>query len=217
MAQAADQIVSIRRTIPSEVTLLAVSKYQPVEAILDAYAVGQRDFGESRVQELEQKIVALRDTCPDIRWHFIGHLQTNKIRDLLRLPIALIHSVDSLHLMEALEAEAARQNRTIDILIEVHVALETTKSGFSIDELSTIAPEQYPHLHIRGVMGMATYTEDAAEIRRCFRAIAQAAKLLPGDILSMGMSEDYPIAIEEGSTMIRIGSAIFGVRLKVKS
>lgn len=216
MAQAAEHIRQIRQHIPEGVTLLAVSKFHSEQDIEDAYAAGQRDFGESRVQELRRKAAFLRERCPEIRWHYIGHPQTNKLRELLRCEVALIQSVDSLHLLEALEAEAAYQNREVDILIEVHVAQEQTKTGFSIDELSTIAPEQYPHLHIRGVMGMATYTEDTAEIRRCFRAIAQAAKLLPGDILSMGMSEDYEIAIEEGSNMVRIGSAIFGVRLKVE-
>ena len=212
MAQAAEKIAAIRVSLPAGVSLLAVSKYQSVDAIRDAYSVGQRDFGESHVQELRQKIDALSTDCPDIRWHFIGHLQTNKVRDLLRCDVALIQSVDSEHLMATLEKEAALQLKEVRILLEVHVAREESKSGFTPEQLHSLDLSRYPHLHVQGVMGMASHTEDPEEIRRCFEAIRKASRALPGTTVSMGMSSDYPIAIECGSTMVRIGSAIFGVR-----
>lgn len=212
MSTIAEHIQAIRRNIPSHVTLIAVSKYHPAEAIAEAYAAGQRDFAESRVQELKLKEQALRPTCPDIRWHFIGHLQTNKVRDLLRLPVHLIQSVDSERLMQALQTEAEKQGKQVDILLELHVAREESKTGFT--DLNTLDISQYPNLRIRGLMAMATNTDDEQEIRRCFRSAQRVTNDLPMKcpILSMGMSEDYPIAIEEGSTMVRIGSAIFGER-----
>lgn len=207
-----EHINTLRRTLPEQVTLIAVSKYHPAEAIAEAYAAGQRDFAESRVQELMLKEQMLRPTCPDIRWHFIGHLQTNKVRDLLRLPVHLIQSVDSERLMQALQAEAEKQGKQMDILLELHVAREESKTGFT--DLSTLDISRYPNLRIRGLMAMATNTDDEQEIRRCFRSAQRVTNDLPmkSPILSMGMSEDYPIAIEEGSTMVRIGSAIFGER-----
>ena len=216
-------IADIRQHIPCGVTLICVSKFHPAETIMQAYNAGERDFGESRVQELLPKHAALPK---DIRWHFIGHLQTNKVRTLLPL-VYMIHSVDSLHLLETINREAAKIQRRVKVLLEVHVARETTKSGFNPDELLSLAtslitssPDQlYPWVEICGIMGMATNTDDQQEWRRCFREIKSLSRSLPmqGEleretIVSMGMSDDYPIAIEEGSTMVRIGSSIFGIR-----
>ena len=211
----------IRNTLPADVTLVAVSKYHSAEQIAEAYAAGCRDFGESRVQELKLKQAALPK---DIHWHFIGHLQTNKVRDLLRLRPYLIQSVDSEHLLRAIDTEAGKQGIVQDILLELHVAAEETKSGMSIDEfnqlltpnpLNTNPLTEYPNISIRGIMGMATNTDDEPEIRRCFHALhEQYLRLcrlcsIDNAQLSMGMSDDYPIALSEGSTMVRIGSAIF--------
>lgn len=198
----------MRAHIPAGVTLVCVSKYQPVAAIQEAYEAGERHFGESKVQELKTKMPQLP---ADIHWHFIGHLQTNKVRDLLKLRPYLIQSVDSLHLLQAINDEAAKQGFVQDILLEVHVAKEETKSGFTPAELSAISLQlsAFSHIRVRGLMGMATNTEDETEIRRCFNEIA---KLHIGEIISMGMSDDYKIAIECGSNMVRVGSKIFGER-----
>lgn len=214
----------IRESLPDGVSLIAVSKYHSAEQIAEAYAAGCRDFGESRVQELKLKQATLPK---DIRWHFIGHLQTNKVRDLLRLRPYLIQSVDSEHLLHAINAEAGKQGFVQDVLLELHVAAEETKSGFSIDEfdeqlaLNSFTPSsinpltEYPNIRIRGIMGMSTNTDDEPEIRRCFHALhEQYLRLcrlcsIDNAQLSMGMSDDYPIALSEGSTMVRIGSAIF--------
>ena len=223
MIDVKQNIADIRQHIPSGVTLICVSKFHPAETIMQAYNAGERDFGESRVQELSPKHAALPK---DIRWHFIGHLQTNKVRTLLPL-VYMIHSVDSLHLLETINREAAKIQRRVKVLLEVHVARETTKSGFNPDELLSLAtslitssPDQlYPWVEICGIMGMATNTDNQQEWRRCFREIKSLSRSLPmqGEleretIVSMGMSDDYPIAIEEGSTMVRIGSSIFGIR-----
>ena len=204
----------IKESLPADVTLVAVSKYHSAEQIAEAYAAGCRDFGESRVQELKLKQAALPK---DIRWHFIGHLQTNKVRDLLKLRPCLIQSVDSEHLLRAIDTEAGKQGIVQDILLELHVAAEETKSGMSIDEFNALLHSftPYPHIRICGIMGMATNTDDEPEIRRCFHALHEQylrfCHLCPIDNaqLSMGMSDDYPIALSEGSTMVRIGSAIF--------
>ena len=206
----------IRETLPEGVTLVAVSKYHSVEQIAEVYAAGCRDFGESRVQELKLKQAALPQ---DIRWHFIGHLQTNKVRDLLKLRPHLIQSVDSERLLQAINAEAGKQGIVQDVLLELHVAAEETKSGMSVEEfrnqMSDIRSQKYANVRICGVMGMATNTDDEAEIRRCFRALHEQyleVRDQKSDIryqLSMGMSDDYLIALSEGSTMVRIGSAIF--------
>ena len=204
----------IRNTLPADVTLVAVSKYHSAEQIAEAYAAGCRDFGESRVQELKLKQATLPK---DIRWHFIGHLQTNKVRDLLRLRPYLIQSVDSEHLLRAIDIEAGKQGIVQDILLELHVAAEETKSGMSIDEFNQLfnSLTEYPHIRIRGIMGMATNTDDEPEIRRCFHALHEQYLRfldrcsLDNGLLSMGMSDDYSIALSEGSTMVRIGSAIF--------
>ncbi len=206
----------IRETLPEGVTLVAVSKYHSVEQIAEVYAAGCRDFGESRVQELKLKQAALPQ---DIRWHFIGHLQTNKVRDLLKLRPHLIQSVDSERLLQAINAEAGKQGIVQDVLLELHVAAEETKSGMSVEEfrnqMSDIRSQKYANVRICGVMGMATNTDDEAEIRRCFRALHEQyleVRDQKSEIryqLSMGMSDDYLIALSEGSTMVRIGSAIF--------
>lgn len=203
-----ESIRNVRAHIPAGVTLVCVSKYQPVAAIQEAYEAGERHFGESKVQELKVKMPQLP---ADIHWHFIGHLQTNKVRDLLKLRPYLIQSVDSLHLLQAINDEAAIQGFVQDILLEVHVAKEETKSGFTPAELSAISLQlsAFSHIRVRGLMGMATNTEDETEIRRCFNEIA---KLHTGEIISMGMSDDYKIAIECGSNMVRVGSKIFGER-----
>ena len=211
MAGIAEQIRNVRAYIPARITLVCVSKFQPVEAIREAYEAGERHFGESRVQELLKK----KDLLPaDICWHFIGHLQTNKVRDLLKVRPYLIQSVDSERLLKAIDEEAAKLGITQDVLLEVHVAKEETKTGFSPEELEDIRlkMDRYKHVRVCGLMTMATNTEDETEIRRCFRA---AAQLSNGAILSMGMSDDYRIAIECGSNMVRIGSLIFGERQKV--
>ncbi len=208
-----EQIRSVRAHIPAGVTLVCVSKFHPVEAIREAYEAGERDFGESRVQELQKKVPALP---ADIRWHFIGHLQTNKVRDLLKLRPYLIQSVDSERLLQVINDEAAKQGFVQDVLLEVHVAREESKTGFSPEELSAISNQLsvFPNIHVRGLMTMATNTEDEAEIRRCFSEAKEIQKTLNTPILSMGMSDDYRIAIECGSTMVRIGSTIFGERSK---
>ena len=211
-----ERIGAIRAGLAPVVRLVCVSKYHPAEAIQEAYQAGERDFAESRVQELLLKQAALPK---DIRWHFIGHLQTNKVRAIVPF-VHLIQSVDSVRLLETIEKECARIDRTVDVLLEVHVAQEESNSGFLPSEiaplLQTDLRKQYPHVRFRGIMGMATNTDDEAEIRRCFQ---QLAEIFNGhnrgadwDTLSMGMSEDYEIAIACGANMVRIGSTIFGER-----
>ncbi len=211
--------LSIRQSLPADVQLVAVSKYHSITQIAEAYAEGCRDFGESRVQELTVKQAALPQ---DIRWHFIGHLQTNKVRSLLKIRPYLIHSVDSEHLLAAIDAEAAKQGFVQDVLLELHVANEETKSGFNINEFHELLSSfnfhlsPYPHVRVRGLMGMSTNTDDEQEIRRCFRELHDQYHWMKCQLsivncqLSMGMSDDYHLAVSEGSTMVRIGSAIFG-------
>ncbi len=202
-------IEEVRAHIPAHVTLVCVSKFQPIEAIRTAYEAGERHFGESRVQELQRKVSQLP---ADIHWHFIGHLQTNKVRDLMKLRPYLIQSVDSEKLLKAIDAEAAKLGIVQDVLLEVHVAKEDTKTGFSPLEIGDLRfkIDDFKHVHICGLMTMATNTEDEEEIRRCFNE----AHALLGDlpVFSAGMSDDYQIAIACGSNMIRIGSTIFGQR-----
>lgn len=219
MNPVAERLDAVRATLPAGVTLLAVSKYHPVEAVAEAYDAGQRDFGESRAQELQAKAAVLPS---GIRWHFIGHLQTNKVRPVVAIA-HLIQSVDSERLLLAIEKEAARIGKTQHVLLEVHVACEETKTGFAPEELSAeffdrILP-RIPSVRIDGIMGMASLTNDADRIAADFRAIAGVYNRLRRDIfagndcfvtLSMGMSHDYPIAVAEGSNMVRVGSAIFG-------
>ena len=186
---------------------------------MEAYACGEREFGESRVQELLPKYEALPK---DIRWHFIGHLQTNKVKQIVPF-IHMIHSVDSIKLLEVINKEAEKIQRRIKVLLEVHVAKEETKSGFTPDEILSLNTQlsTLNYIDICGLMGMATNTDDESEWRRCFREIHSIAKQLLNHSellnnselnISMGMSDDYIVAIEEGSTMVRIGSTIFGIR-----
>ncbi|MBP3612941.1 MAG: YggS family pyridoxal phosphate-dependent enzyme [Rikenellaceae bacterium] len=212
------QLERVRATLPEGVTLVAVSKTHPIEAIAEAYEAGQRVFGESRPQELRAKYEALPH---DIEWHMIGHLQTNKIKYIAPF-VAMIHSVDSERLAEAIQVQAAKCNRTIDVLLEIHVAEEESKSGWAIEELRAVVAsglfERLPNVRVRGVMGIATNTDDEARIAADFAQLAAYKAEFAAhfgeqfDTLSMGMSDDYPAAIAAGSTMVRIGSTIFGAR-----
>lgn len=214
----ATQIAAVKATLPQHVKLVAVSKTHPVEAIREAYEAGQRHFGESRPQELKQKYEALPK---DIAWHMIGHLQTNKIKYIVPF-VAMIESVDSERLCEAIEREAAKCDRVVDCLLEIHVAQEESKTGWDEKELISYvksgAFRSLPHLRVRGVMGIASNTDEEELIRRDFMALRTAFERLQPhfddafDTLSMGMSDDYPTAIECGSTSVRVGSLIFGTR-----
>lgn len=207
------------------ITLVAVSKTKPDEDVMAAYDAGQRDFGENRVQELAGKAQRLPK---DIRWHMIGHIQTNKIKDFLPF-VHLVHGVDRRKVLDVMEKEAAKLSRPIDLLLQVHIAEESTKFGFDAEELLDVAQPEvwaaYPHLRPVGLMGMATFTDDQDQVRREFASLAElyekvATQLAPlaeergasWDILSMGMSGDWTLAAEEGSTMVRVGSSIFGHR-----
>ncbi len=212
------QLSCVRRSLPAGVELVAVSKTHPAAAVEEAYRVGQRIFGESRPQEMAAKYEALPK---DIAWHMIGHLQTNKVRMIAPF-VQLVHSLDSARLAETLHREAVRCGRTIAALLEIHVADETTKSGWAWDELMDYvrsgAFKALGGVRVRGVMGIATNTDDEAVIRRDFTALRHCKEQLSGffgpefDTLSMGMSHDYPIAVACGATMVRVGSLIFGER-----
>lgn len=218
MGKISHNITAIRASLPDEVTLVAVSKFHPIEALQEAYDAGQRIFGESRVQELVAKQAALPQ---DIAWQMIGHLQTNKVRAIIPF-ISLIQSVDSARLAECINREAERIGRTVDILLEIHVTQEATKSGWEyealLEYLRSGAISSLRNIRVRGVMGMATYTDDIATVRADFERLAQYKKELAPlfdasfDTLSMGMSDDYALAVECGSTMVRVGSSIFGQR-----
>ena len=211
----------ILREIPESVQLIAVSKLHPASEVEAAYALGQRDFGENWAQEMREK----HETLPqDIRWHFIGHLQTNKIKYIIPY-VHLIHSIDSFKLLQEVDRQAAKHNRTVGCLLQFHVATEETKSGFMMDECEQMLqlPEftTLKNVEIKGVMGMASLTDDMEQVRREFRTLRSFFDKLKTEYfsenpdfkeLSMGMTSDYRIAIEEGSTMIRVGSAIFGAR-----
>ena len=218
MLEIACNLSRVRASLPEGVALVAVSKTHPVEAIREAFDAGQRVFGESRPQELCAKHEALPEA---IEWHMIGHLQTNKVKYIAPF-VRMIQSVDSARLAETIQREAAKCGRTIDILLEIHVAQEETKSGWDIGELKRYldsAPfAAMPNLRVRGVMGIATNTDDTAIVRRDFDELKRCFDLLRPyfgahfDTLSMGMSHDFPLAVECGSTMVRVGSAIFGQR-----
>ncbi len=221
MGQIGDTIRALHNSLPNGVELVAVSKFHSAEAILEAYNAGQRIFGESRANELKDKAATLP---ADIKWHFIGHLQTNKVKTILP-HVSLIHSVDSERLLTTINTEAHKSGRHIDVLLQVHVAEEDTKFGFTPDELvafvSSLTPDSHSNVRICGVMGMATNTDDTARIERDFYAISQtfqrlkALNILNPDsftIISMGMSDDYLLALKHGSNMVRIGSTIFGSR-----
>jgi pyridoxal phosphate enzyme (YggS family) len=219
MSSISDNLTQLRGQLPPEVLLVAVSKTKPLEDLQTAYDAGQRDFGENRVQEMAEKHAALPQ---DIRWHMIGHVQTNKIKDFVSW-VHLVHGVDRLKVLEVLQAEAAKAGRTVDALLQVHIAQEETKFGFSPEELipllSRSALQAYPNVRIRGLMGMASFTPNQQQVAREFaelRALFLAGKEQLGldylDTLSMGMSGDWPVAVANGSTLIRVGSALFGSR-----
>ncbi len=217
----ASEIIRFTDELPANVRLVAVSKFHPVEKLMEAYSAGQRIFGESRVQELVQKA---QEMPADVQWHFIGHLQTNKVRALLP-HVSLIHSVDSERLLDCIDKEAERIGRTVDVLLQIHVAQEEAKFGFTLQEITQLANSgkltAMSHVRVVGVMAMATNTDDDAEIRREFAEAHHVFYTLKegcffGDEhfceLSMGMSDDYRLAIAEGATMVRIGTTIFGAR-----
>ena len=224
--QVADRIQEVRRELPEGVTLCAVSKYHPIEAVKEAYEAGQRIFGESREQELRLKWEALPK---DIEWHFIGHLQTNKVKYMAPF-VSLIQSVDSERLLDEIQKQAAKNSRVIDVLLEVHIAQEESKSGFNPDELTDLlasvnSGQRWPNVNLKGIMAMATFTDDENQIRNeirrlltCYRQLLDGPLAQQGitaeqfAIRSFGMSEDYKIAVAEGSNMVRIGSHIFGER-----
>ena len=212
----AQALASLRAALPSGVELVAVSKFHPVQRLMEAYDAGQRLFGENRPQELAAKVPQMP---ADVQWHFIGHLQTNKLK--LVLPyVSMVQSVDSLHLLQAIHTWAQDHGRVVDVLLELHLGAEQTKHGFTEAEILEIVAgaEALPGIRIRGLMGMATNTEDMDVVERDFKRIEALFKRLkamdlPGfDQLSIGMSSDWPLAVRHGATMVRIGTDIFGPR-----
>lgn len=218
-----ERLAAIRAEIPEGIQIVAVSKFHPAQAIRDAYEAGQRLFGESRVQELLEKMAVLPS---DIRWHFIGHLQTNKVRQLAGKAV-MVESVDSVRLLELIGAESARVGAVTEVLLQVHVAEEDTKFGFTpvelLDYMHTGKYAGIEGVRLRGLMAMASNTDDNSRVRADFRKAAETFRIIKGlpgaettladfNVLSMGMSGDWPTAVEEGATMVRIGSAIFGER-----
>jgi PLP dependent protein len=216
-----NNLINLRQTLPGHCRLIAVSKTQPVAAIEEAYGTGHRIFGENKVQELVPKYEALPK---DIEWHMIGHLQSNKVKFIAPF-VRLIHSVDSYKLLEEINKQGMRCQRRIACLFQVHISQEETKFGFSREELIELIRSQklndLQFVTIDGLMGMATFTDDTAQVQREFRTLKELFEelkrmALPGHMkmteLSMGMSGDYPLAIQEGSTLIRVGTAIFGQR-----
>jgi pyridoxal phosphate enzyme (YggS family) len=222
MSDIASNIIFLKRQIPPSVKLVAVSKTKPVSDILEAYNTGHKFFGENRVQEMLSK----KDRLPDdIEWHLIGHLQSNKVKYIVPF-ISMIHSVDTFKLLKVINGEARDVNRIVDCLLQFHIAKEETKFGFSMDEVvAMIESPEFRHLdfiRICGVMGMATFTVNYDQVREEFRDLAGCFRTLKEKYfaesrffaeISMGMSGDFSIAIEEGSTMVRIGSIIFGERI----
>ncbi len=216
-----ERLLDLKAELPPEVVLVAVSKTKPDEMVMEAYQAGHRDFGENKAQDL----VARRERLPqDIRWHMIGHLQSNKVKYLAPF-VHLIHGVDSLKLLKVIQKEGVKNDRMIDCLFQIHIALEETKFGLSEEELGEVLQSgafgELTHVRIRGVMGMATYTEDSEKIREEFRRLKRIFDTLKSshfagrdhfDICSFGMSGDYRLAVEEGTSMVRIGSLIFGPR-----
>ncbi len=207
--------------LPENVLLVAVSKFHPKEALMEAYNAGQRIFGESKIQEMTEKQEALPK---DIQWHFIGHLQTNKIKYMAPY-VAMIHGVDSYRLLTEINKQAEKRNRVIPCLLQIHIAQEETKFGFSFDECTAILEKEdwktLSHVSIEGVMGMASNTDDMGQVRREFQSLHEYYLKIKQRYfshndafrhISMGMSHDYPIALKEGATLVRIGSKIFGER-----
>jgi pyridoxal phosphate enzyme (YggS family) len=217
----AENLTRLHKELPADVRIIAVSKTMPVSAIQEAYETGQRDFGENKAREMADKYHRLP---ADIAWHMIGHLQTNKVKQIIPF-VHLIHSVDSLRLLSAINSEALKAGRIIDCLLQLFIASEETKFGLTHDEakmlLSSDEYRSFRNIRITGLMGMATYTENKDVVRQEFLRLAGSFRefrtaFFPGDPafreLSMGMSGDYPLAVEAGSTMVRIGSLIFGER-----
>ena len=217
----AEEIKNITSSLPTTTRLIAVSKTKPIEDIQEAYNAGQRIFGENKALEMRDKHEALPK---DIEWHFIGHLQTNKIKYIIPY-VSLIHSIDSLNLLKEVNKEAAKKERRVDCLLQFHIAQEDTKFGLSYDEavqlLSSEEYKQMENIRIVGVMGMATFTDNSDQVSAEFGSLRTIFDRLKKEYfssvesfceLSMGMSDDYPLAIEQGSTLIRVGSAIFGKR-----
>ena len=217
----ANQLKEIQGNLPKHVTLVAVSKTKPDEDLMEAYEAGARILGENKVQELVGKYERLPK---DIQWHMIGHLQSNKVKYIAPF-VSLIHAVDSLKLLKEINKEAKKNDRIIDCLIQLHIAQEESKFGFNAENIEDIVQEiqskDWQNIRIRGLMGMATFTDNTEQIRQEFRSLRQSFDKLKTELLkdntefntiSMGMSGDYKIAIEEGSTMVRIGSTIFGAR-----
>ncbi len=218
----AENLHRITKTLPSGVKLAAVSKTHSVEEIMEAYQTGQRCFAENKAQELSAKQPLLPS---DIEWHFIGHLQSNKVKYIAPF-VSLIHSVDSLKLLQVIDKEASKNGRTIPCLLQFHVAEEDTKFGLDIEEAEEILESKAYHelknISIAGIMGMATFTNDYDQLRREFRHLKAIFDQLKDKYfahdpafreISMGMSDDYEIAVSEGSTLVRIGSSIFGARI----
>lgn len=217
----AERLLALRTEIPAKVQLIAVSKTKPVSAIQEAYKAGQRAFGENKVQEMSEK----QEQLPkDIQWHFIGHLQTNKVKYIAEF-VHLIHAVDSLKLLQEINKQAQKYNRIIPCLLQFHIAEEEAKFGFDFSEAEELLQSrefiEMQHIQLVGLMGMATFTENTEQIRDEFRNLNNYFQIIKSHYfkfnpaftyLSMGMSGDYPIAIEEGSNMIRIGSTLFGTR-----
>ncbi|MBQ9576182.1 MAG: YggS family pyridoxal phosphate-dependent enzyme [Muribaculaceae bacterium] len=222
MASIKENLEKVKAQLPEGVRLIAVSKFHPVEELAEAYEAGQRLFGENRAQELVAKAPQLPD---DIRWHFIGHLQKNKVRAIMP-HVSVIESVDSVELLQLIEKEAARIDRTVDVLLQLHVAQEETKSGFSVDEILEAADAGqltcYPHVHVCGMMAMASLTDDMEQVAREFDTVRRTYLTLKDGCfdeseyfneLSMGMSDDWQVAVKYGATLVRIGTAIFGPRV----
>lgn len=221
MASITENVSSLKQAVPQGVLLIAVSKTKPVALLEEAYAAGQRAFGENYVQELLEKQPQLPS---DIEWHFIGHLQSNKVKYIAPF-VHCIHGVDSFKLLKEISKQAVKHHRTIQCLLQVHIASEETKFGFSPDELRTEAasfqPAHYPGVELAGLMGMASFTEDESQIRAEFKSLKTLFDTLKTGAFhniasfterSMGMSSDWKVAVQEGSTMIRVGSSIFGSR-----
>tara|TARA_Y100001934_G_scaffold266940_1_gene347008 strand:+ start:297 stop:959 length:663 start_codon:yes stop_codon:yes gene_type:complete len=216
----AKNLVQIKAGLPAEVQLVAVSKTKPKAAIQEAYEAGQRIFGENRIQEMCDKAEALPK---DIEWHMIGHVQDNKIKYMAPF-VSLVHGMDKEKRIKTLNKEASKVDRCIDCLVQIHIAEEDSKFGFDYDEAQALFSKDleslYPNIRICGLMGMATFTDNQDQVRKEFRGLSQFFHQLKQElfekdyfkVLSMGMSGDYKIAMEEGSTMVRIGSSIFGAR-----
>lgn len=208
-----DNLSALIQSIPSTVTLVAVSKTKPVASLLEAHQSGQRDFGENKVQELVDKASVLPQ---NIRWHMIGHLQRNKVKYIAPF-VSLIHSVDSFRLLNEIDKQGKKNDRVIDCLLQVRIAQEETKFGLTFENCNEILNQNNcTHVRIRGLMGMASFTDNQIQIEGEFKSLAQYYKQYQDqydwDTLSMGMSGDYPLALSCGSTMIRVGSRIFGSR-----